>query len=381
MSVRKLTIGLLAAAALLAGPRAVEAQEHLPVADPFYFDPDFRWFEPVTEADLLDMKPKKRASVGWFGSFDRMRLYTSRPEIFREPGTGEVYSDFDPGWGNRIELGYMTDADHGWSSTFTHMAGPNSYETLLVERLNRINEEEAAGEDDLLTDEFGQLLPPADRNNPDFGFRAYELQDSLNVMDLKAFELNKTWRLEPYHYGGILEPLVGFRYMGLKDRFQRQTYQEGFALDIEDNIIPIETLVTRGSDTENNMFGGQLGFRYFKSFVRTTYSADFRAFGLANFQTHRSAIDQVVTGYDDSLDEVVLEDRTRTAVAYVDNDEFVFGFEVRGEVAYQLTQHFQIRAGFQVVDLAQGLWRGDIDDRTDQAMVMAGGTFGIALNR
>lgn len=373
MSVRKLTFGLLAAAALLAGPRAVEAQEHLPVTDPFYFDPDFRWFEPVTDVDLLDMKPKKRANTGWFGTFDRMKLYVSRPEIFREVDSNEFYSDFDAGYGNRIEVGYMLPEDTGWMASFTNMSGPRSYERLLVERLNRRNE-----------DEFDQDPgdpPILDPNNPEFGRRVYELKDSLNVMTLEQFELNKTWRLEPYHYGGILEPFVGVRYMELKDRFQRQTYNEGFAVDIEDNIIPIETLLTRSNITENDMFGGQFGARYFKNSGRITYSGDLRVFAMANFQYHRAAIDEVVTGYDDALQNVTLEDRSRPFVGYKDNDEFAFGFEVRGELAYQLTRYFQIRAGFQVVDVAQGLWRGRLDDLTDQGMVMAGGTFGFALNR
>src|SRR5690606_8581177 len=74
--------------------------EHLPFRDPFAFDPDFRWFEPVYDADLMDMKPKKRANTGCYGSYDRMELWLSRPE-----GEGSEWL-LDNGSGNRYDLGY-----------------------------------------------------------------------------------------------------------------------------------------------------------------------------------------------------------------------------------------------------------------------------------
>jgi len=89
MSVRKLTASLLTALVLLGGVASVGAQEYAPVADPFAFDPDFQWFEPVYDMDLADMKPNKRAHNGWFGTYDRMNMYFSRPET-DEPDIAEV---------------------------------------------------------------------------------------------------------------------------------------------------------------------------------------------------------------------------------------------------------------------------------------------------
>lgn len=393
MSVRKLTFGLLAAAALLAGQQVVVAQEHLPVADPFHFDPDFRWFEPVYEADLLDMKPSKRASTGWYGSYDRMVLLFSRPDtdILLEPN-GSDYSDgFDRGWGNRLELGYMLEKNSGWSATWHNISGPNSYETLLVERLNRLNEEDLAGPDtgddggDGGGDgggnfnQFGQLLPSADRNLHYFNERLYELADSVNVLSAHSFEINKTWRMEPYHYGGILEPLVGLRYFGVTDRWQRERYSRG--VDIDDN--PIETLSHSGASAKNNMFGGQLGARYFKYYNRVTYSAEFRAMGLHNFQNHRTVSEQIVTTYDGIGigSEVISEVLTRNTLIHQDNSEFVVGYDIRGEVSYQLARHFQLRGGLQLIDLARGVWRGERFDSNDQRLFMVGATFGFAINR
>ncbi len=50
------------------------------------------------------------------------------------------------------------------------------------------------------------------------------LGDSLNVGSYSSFEVNKTFRMEPYRYGGILEPLVGLRYSQFKDYSLNQNY-------------------------------------------------------------------------------------------------------------------------------------------------------------
>lgn len=394
MSVRKLTFGLLVAAALLAGQRGAEAQEHLPVADPFHFDPDFRWFEPVYAADLMDMKPSKRASTGWYGAYDKMRLYSSRPDvaILREGNTGDFEDGLDPGWGDRFDFGYMTDDGHGWSATYMNIAGPAAYDTVLQERINRLNTADnippAADDDSGTFGRFGQLLPSADRNNFELRERVYELQDSINVFSGSSFELNKTWRMEPYHYGGMLEPLIGLRYIDLTDYWQTEDYQRFAGLGnlvqlVDPNGDPIEIYTRNEARTQNKMFGGQLGARYFKYYDRIMFSGSFRAFALTNYQSHRSATDQVITAYDgigiDAGTNYVIN--TRTGLAYRDNDEFVVGFDARAEMSYQITRHFQVRGGFQMIDLGRGIWRGQTSDRTDQTVVMVGGTFGFAINR
>lgn len=390
MSVRKLTFLLLAAAALFMGQRQVNAQEYLPVADPFRFDPDFQWFEPVYEADLADMKPSKRASTGWYGTFDRMFLYFSRPEIDRlREGAGQDHFDgMDGGWGNRIRVGYMLEENHGWSSTWFNISGPNAAETLLVERLNRLNVEDLQGPPDDNGngggggggtggnfDRFGQYLPSADRNFPFLNERLYELKDSINIMDASSFELNKTWRMEPYHYGGILEPMVGFRYVGLDDYWMEEAY-------VRDVVNFTETFIADTAHTKNTAFGGQLGARYFKFKNRLTFSAEFRAFALQNWQSHRSSAYQIFTEYDAvGLDaEVISETASVVGVTYRDNQEFLLGYDVRAEVAYQLTRLFQLRGGFQLIDLSRGVWRGEVQNPTDQGVMMVGSTFGVALN-
>ena len=91
MSVRKLASGVLAALALLGGAVIADAKDPINVVDPFEFDPDFRWFEPVYDLDLLDMKPEKRAHTGWFATYDRLNLYAGRPDVFK-PDTCLLYT-------------------------------------------------------------------------------------------------------------------------------------------------------------------------------------------------------------------------------------------------------------------------------------------------
>lgn len=112
-------------------------------------------------------------------------------------------------------------------------------------------------------------------------------------------------------------------------------------------------------------------------------STEFKAFALANYQSHRSASDQVTTTYDGvgTDAEVISILNERNGLAFRDNDEFVVGFDLRADLSYQLTRQFQVRGGFQMIDLGRGIWRGQIDDQTDQSLIMAGFTFGFALNR
>jgi bisphosphoglycerate-independent phosphoglycerate mutase (AlkP superfamily) len=181
--------------------------------------------------------------------------------------------------------------------------------------------------------------------------------------------------------------MVGLRFFNVKDDWQRQNYNRidpvtgVIQVDGDDN--PFEVFGEDTSNTDNKMFGGQLGGRYFKYQNRFLMSTEFKAFALANFQSHRSVSEQVTTTYDgvgtdSGVISILVE---RNGLAWRDNDEFVLGFDLRADLSYQLSRQFQIRAGLQMIDLGQGLWRGQLDSRTDQSLVMAGFTFGFALNR
>lgn len=384
MSVRKLTVGLLALVALLAGMRTSNAQEgghYVPVADPFAFDPDFRWFEPIYDADLHDMRPSKRANTGWFATYDRMHLYVTRPE------SGNSHYKHDSTGGNRFDIGFMLEEDSGWLATFMDIEDPEKSNTVRVNRINRLNPEDLLGGDPEFVDVRGNLVPTDDRNTFGYSERLYFVGRSLNVLEVSGFELNKTFRLEPYHYGGILEPMIGVRYASVDDTTFNRAYQSTeklFPDIINPDDDPTERFIEQRSRAENDMFGGQLGFRYFKFMNRFTLSTDFRAFGLQNFQSNVDETFTETTIYDgEGIDaEVLSVEKTSTLANQQRNDEFVVGFDIRGEVAYQLTRDISIRGGFQMYDFARGIWRGrSIDNVNDQELIAVGGTFGVTLNR
>ncbi|QEG42345.1 BBP7 family outer membrane beta-barrel protein [Roseimaritima ulvae] len=385
MSVRKLTLGLLAIFAITCGMQSASAQdgEHVPFADPMAFDPDFRWFEPVFNQDLMDMRPSKRAATGWFGTLDRMNLYVTRPE------NASTYFRLDDGWGGRGEVGFMTDNDHGWLATLSYLDGPNAENTVAVERINRLNADDLITSEDgpEFTDARGQLVPEADRNYPGLSQRYYFPGESLNSLEMDTFELNKTFRMEPYHYGGILEPMIGFRYMSIEDRWFRSQYRSteaiSYPLIISPDDEPTEQFISDTSAATNQMFGGQIGFRYFKFYNRFMLSTDLRVFAMQNFQNNENSSYTETTVYDGTeIDsETILFEKIETSRTVARADEFAFGFDLRSELAYTITRDFSIRGGLQIYDVAQGVWRGRIDDANDQALFMVGYTFGLTINR
>jgi len=382
MSVRKLTASLLTALALLGGAATSHAQEYAPVADPFAFDPDFRWFEPVYHMDLADMKPKHRASTGWFATYDRLNLYGSRPET-TEPGASEYL--LDSGWGHRYEIGFMLPGeDNGWMFNWTENDVTQNF-VVREERLNRFVED-----DDLdILPPFGFPRIPDEANVIGFGRRFFDVSDSQNVFNYDSYELNKTWRLEPYHYGGILEPMVGVRYMEIEDKNFFQNFST--TIDNPPLVIPdvddAERLTTSKAITENTMFGGQAGFRYLKFLDRFTLSSDFRVFFGGSWQSSKAKVTTETFIYDGTGDGAELDAvlREATEPIYSRNEEIFVGFDVRGQVGYQLTKMISIRGGFQLIDVATGVWRGgdgiviESGDK-DQDLVMLGGTFGLNLN-
>ena len=165
MSVRKLTASLVAILFILGGINSAKAQkrfDNLPPADPFEFDPDFKWFEPVYNLDLEDMKSKHRAPRGWFGTYDRLNLHGSRPEN-DDPQDAET--KLDGGWGHRYEIGYMNEKDHGYAFTWTSSNVAQSF-VIRQEAANRFSTAQNTGGDDQDTTStiHGFVRPPGAGN-------------------------------------------------------------------------------------------------------------------------------------------------------------------------------------------------------------------------
>jgi hypothetical protein len=282
----------------------------------------------------------------------------------------------------------MRDNNSGWLVSFRKIGGPNVYDTIYAERINRVN-----------TDDTGQPIenpvqPFIDANDPQYGTRAYIVADSLNVFGLTNFELNKTWRKEPYRYGGILEPMLGFKYSTLDDFAMNQSYNRSInSITTPGGVTTetqLETLISNETKIKNQMVGGQLGARYFTHSNRWTMSAEFRAFAMANFQQREYAQRVYTTEYSGAPAINVGVNATDyvTATGFVSdtNSEFVFGFEARAESAYQITNALSIRGGVDVLNFASGIWRGANPgfgnvNLSDQDVQLAGFTFGLELNR
>lgn len=393
MSVRKLTASVIAVLVIVTSGATAHAQGHFPPVDPFAFDPDFRWFEPVDQIELSEMKPEKRANYGWFSTYDRLALYASRPET-DEPSIAE--SKLDRGWGHRYEVGYMLpDEDKGWAFTWTDY-GVGEFFTVQRESLMRYNGDQVIGGSGggfPVAPPFGRIVTQAEANTLGYDSRFYFIQDTENVMSIDSYELNRTWRMTPYHYGGILEPMIGIRWMRLKDVNAFQDYQSTFEFPpLTGPFGAAEQVTTNTAVTENEMLAAQLGFRYFKFKDRFTYSGQFRAFAGGNWQCSESQITNELYVYNYTANTVTIGaplqgiELTQTTPIYSRNEEFFVGCDLRADLSYNITKMFAVRTGFTMMYVGKGVWRGgdgsvvEAGDN-DQDIVLAGLTFGIELNR
>jgi hypothetical protein len=381
MSVLNLIKRLVAIVALVAISPTVMGQVYHPFAEPLEFNPDWQFFAPVDIDSLMELPSRKRANTGWFATYDRTYQWVSRPNVEQSRADGDF------AWGNRYDLGFMTEERNGWLFSLRHIGGPNAYHNIYQERIDRYNPDDTGPTDPT------PVQPFIDRNDPNLGTRAYILGDSVNVAGLSNFEINKTWRREPYRYGGIIEPMVGLRFSNFKDFALNQTYFRSTGLISEPGgtttTTDVETLISNETNIANKMFGGQLGFRYFNYYKRWTLSSDFRAFGCHNVQTRAYRQRTFTTEYDGigiGSDTVATDFTSGTAFIDTSNSEFVVGFEVRAEAAYQVTKYLSIRGGIDFIDFATGIWRGqnpgfgEVNNHSQDVQI-AGFSGGITLNR
>src|SRR5436190_2120277 len=291
-----------------------------PFADPSQFSPDFQFFAP---AEVDDFGGEEKPHTGIYVTFDRTYVNVSRPINQFSFGSGNQ-GDFT--WGNRMEIGYMLGDPSGWQAVLWHVNGPN--ETFSnADFLERF---QGTSGGNTVTQEFPQ--PGA--------------IDSLNQLKMSSFEFNKTWRLKPHHNGAILEPLLGYRYMNVRDYFRRERLTEITG----DTGVPSfpqadEFLLNNSHITqfENQMHGGQFGARLFRQRGHWLLSADLRFFAMANFQTLKIVNQQSILANPDlSLVDGVTEDKINffgtggdinRQLAYHRATQFAFGGEVRGEAS------------------------------------------------
>jgi hypothetical protein len=337
-----------------------------PFVDPGYFNPDFQFFAP---AEVDDFGGEEKPNTGIYVTFDRTYVNVSRPIDRFSFGSGNQ-GDFT--WGNRMEVGYMKGDPSGWQAVVWRVNGPNENfsSSDFTERF---------------TDNAGTLI----LNVPQPG-----AVNSVNNLKMSSFELNKVFRLKPYHNGTIVEPILGYRYMNVRDFYQRQTLTEfpgtvGLPVDaVSDEFLQ---QITHRSIFENQLHGGQLGARIFRQRGHWMLSGQATFFALANFQALRVINQQSIMANPDlelidanPLDKINWFGQggdTNRQQQYYRATQFTFGGEVKGEASYELTRDVNLRVGFVFLDLGQGIGRGDTRGLNNQAVQMSGVTFGFTVNR
>jgi len=337
-----------------------------PFVDPGYFNPDFQFFAP---AEVDDFGGEEKPNTGIYVTFDRTYVNVSRPIDRFSFGSGNQ-GDFT--WGNRMEIGYMKGDPSGWQAVIWRVNGPNENfsSSDFTERF---------------TDNAGTLI----HNVPQPG-----AVNSVNTLKMSSFELNKVFRLKPYHNGTIMEPILGYRYMNVRDFYQRQALTEfpgtaGIPVDpIGDEFLQ---QITHRSIFENQLHGGQIGARIFRQRGHWMLSGQFSFFALANFQSLRVINQQSIAANPDlelidanPLDKINWFGQggdINRQQQYYRATQFTFGGEVKGEASYELTRDVNLRVGFVFLDLGQGIGRGDTRGLNNQAVQMSGVTFGFTVNR
>lgn len=354
MSIIRPFIWLAALATAIGLTAPGSAQTYQPFIDPNYFGlPDLQFFAPAEVGDYSGLEPP---NTGFYFDFDRLYLYANRPD-----GEASLFSDNigDFAWGNRYEMGYMTDEKQGWQVLIWNLNGPNE---------NLVNAE---------LQQFQTVDVPTASTQLDNYF--YGLS-SLNTMELTSVELNKIWRRKEFHEGSVLELLLGFRQMTLIDYYRRDILGE------LPGPIAATSFVTYDSELaefNNFMYGGQLGGRWFQQRGHWLLSFETRFFALANNQSLKNEQVNKILDFDPvdaTLIDVIGTDVNRSRT-YSHANQFVWGGEFRLEAAYELTRDISLRVGSQFTDLGRGIGRGNLLRMNDQDVQLAGVTFGLTVNR
>jgi hypothetical protein len=339
--------------------------EFQPFLDPGYFQPDFQFFAP---AEVDDFGGEEKPNSGVYVTFDRTYVGVSRP---KDPFSFGSQNQMDFTWGNRMEIGYMKGDPSGWQAVLWHVNGPNE----CIANAQFLQEFADAGQTS-----FAQVPTPG-------------AVDSINQLKMSSFELNKIWRRPAFHNNVNFEPFVGYRYMNVRDFYQRQSMTEfpptAFTPALTGEMFERDT---HNANFENNMHGGQLGARFFRQRGHWLLSADIRMFALANFQTLTIRNSQSILPNPETLNVLGTADDainffgtggdiniTRYTNQHV--TQFCWGGEARAEASYELTRDINLRAGFVFLDMGQGIGRGDRLRFNNQAVQMAGATFGFTVNR
>ncbi|WP_131282506.1 hypothetical protein [Blastopirellula marina] len=296
---RKMLWGLFVVAYSLAATTAFAQYDqsysgfYQPFTDVPVEDYDFQWFAPpITEVYGQDgVDPK----TGPFFDYHRFYVNVTRGEAAPDNSQGDVT------WGNKIDAGWMSDEGHGWLLSTLHIDGPQ-----VAER---------------------------------------------NVGSTVSVGLNKMWRLDQFHSGLWIEPMIGVRYFQFKDQSLRVSYEERF-FPIR-QIVPVDNHLAM----ENNMLLGQLGARMYTHRGHWKLYGEAQVFGGNNWVYRMNQDDTYSTG--------------------------VVGGEWTLGAAYYLTRELAIDINWNTIYMGRGVGRNPYASSGDQqqSLFMSGVAFGFTFHR
>jgi len=378
--------------------------------EPDSFRPDFQFFAPA-DATNYEFGADADPNHGFFFTYDRVYINVTRPETrlpffppTGAPPVGDPFAedrfsfvqtnpspwDGDFTWGNRLEMGFIDCEDRGWTMVGWHIDGPNA-------QSNIVNGDRLAGPDTGADPDPAVTTGAYTFENigvpglPNFGFfppaqtSDLPIFTSINSMKMSSFEIMRIMERQRFHNGGVWEPMIGVRYMQVKDRFNYAFYQRSNTDGVGTFVDDLEFYRNEQAVTENNMLGGQLGVRIFKETGHWNLSTEVRMFAMQNWQTYWNTVDNYIWSADFGpkvnpprvpqyarQEQIIVNDRA---------SEFVWGGELKMEAAYQLTRDINFRTGFVFIDLGRGVGRGRDLTTNDQDVQMFGMTFGLTINK
>ncbi|MEX0937509.1 MAG: BBP7 family outer membrane beta-barrel protein [Pirellulales bacterium] len=335
-------------------------------------------------------------------------------------GTSVPEADF--GWGNRFELGYMVD-DRGWLlgvlgdvntdytmqfgefgvNPGTNPAGTGSVAILFDDPLNTMlgfvdfEDPFAAGDgpdgfaDDLDDDGIHgwdgfdadgngvpDTLAPTDYDDLRTLLPTFEEVLVRNLAETSGVELMRAHRLDPLHYGGVVEFYYGARFL----QFDEDYLVSGIGGTLSDS--------NWDTTAQNNMVGPQVATRYINRRGRWTLDLEGRFFAAYNIQNleQKGIIGSLLVP--SGLNQPLFLNPTTFFHTRTDKHFSPF-VELRLETSYQLTKAVALTVGYTAMYADKVARASDyvkyrlpdmgLRSERPQDMFTNGVNFGIEINR
>ncbi len=254
-------------------------------AEPGIFDYDTQMFAPLEFTNGKQPDP----ATGFYFTFDKTYLHLN--------SGGRTSTNGNYMWGNRYDLGWMTDGDEGWGIMFQNSSGSEFFN----------------GNDALVSQPM----------HVETGF--------------STFQLNKIYR-QQLKSGDYFEPYIGIRYMNINDE------------TIEDTTQPVAGTPSPNrfkQNVSNDAFGLHAGGRHIRNRGRFRTTTNMALSTLYN-QQELLAQDILTVGGVVGISQSTASDQA-----------FVPVLDFSHEISYHVSRDIAFRTGVLVMYLWDGIVRAD----------------------